>query len=224
MNTISLEKSSSVIHNDYFEFESWKIPANVETLKIRGGDYHTNSVFISNIYSWFNRSPLYILDIGCGGARMIEDFVNDGHIGIGLDLNPAYFKHSAGAWGKIPNNLFVCDVGKELCLIETDEVADSYQIKFDLITSWEALEHIRPEDIDVVMSNIQSHTIVGSYFAGSSSEMQCRVHRLNKNSGWWTNKFNEIGFEIDEDFQNHIGKNYVRDCPQSSYYFMKRVR
>lgn len=222
MGRFSLQQADIKPHKDYWEFDDGARPEQVQSLIETGGDFHTNKVFINKIYSWFNKTPLNILDIGCGGAALVEDFVKDGHNGIGLDANYNYRDHNVSAWGRIPDNLFVCDVGQKFHICETTNY--THLVMFDLVTSWELLEHIRPDDINAVMENIRRHTRVGAYFAGSASEdSDYKVHRLIRGMDWWTAKFSEFGFKPDDSFRKHVGRNYVRNCPKSTYYFMRRT-
>lgn len=177
-----------------------------------GGESHRNRQFNQHIYKLITNHPIKILDIGCGGGGFIEDCVNDGHCAIGLDGNKFYKDLSLQSWQIIKNNLFTCDIGQDFTILEDDKI-----IQFDIITTFEFLEHIHPEDINTVMSNIKKHSKYGTYLLYTASSRPDRGHLTIKSKEEWTNLFNEIGYKnINLDF----GKDFIRNEPDSIKGYM----
>lgn len=158
-----------------------------------GGTINDNSKnynFNKYIYSLdipIENRPIHFLDIGCAGGGLVEDFVNDGHLAIGLEGSDLSLKAKRAAWATIPNNLFTCDVTKDYSITYNGELFWA-----DFITAWEVMEHFRPEDVDNVLNNINKHLIDGGYVFGSISYHRShdeKHHRTCKDLKWWQDMF-----------------------------------
>lgn len=170
-------KSGMVYNNPYYYDEPW-------------GESHTNHEYNLEIYrNLGNRTPLYILDIGCGGGGFIEQCVQDGHLAIGIDLGEAYQRLKTFSWKSIPNNLFVRDIGQPLSMTYCKK-----PIQFDFIHSWDCFEHIKTDDIEQVCQNIQNHcknqTVIILKIGNDSNE----AHRTVFDRQWWVEIFNRYHF------------------------------
>jgi len=123
-------------------------------------DNSKNYRFNQKINILFDRfkKPLKILDLGCSGGGFIADCINDGHIGVGLEGSDYSLKIGRAEWGRIPNNLFTCDITKEFTIKLTYNEIEEL-CKFDLITSWEIMEHIKTEDLEQVANNVKKHLL-----------------------------------------------------------------
>lgn len=126
-------------------------------------DNNSNRLFNDNIYSLFPGQAIKIMDLGCAGGKMIKDFIDDGHFGIGLEGSDYCRQHGLFEWPIIPDNLFTCDISYPFDILDDG----GERILFDVITAWDVLEHMFPERLDVVFQNIVKHLSQGSYFVGS---------------------------------------------------------
>lgn len=163
-----------------------------------------NKNFNNKLYELINNNNAKILELGCGTGLFIQDCLEDGYMAVGLDGNIYYKELSLQAWGKAASNLFVCDIGKPFQLYEDNE-----ELKFDIITTWECLEHLYEPDIEQVLSNIEKHSKKDTYLIYSASQREhLPHHQCVHNQDWWTKKFNSIGFKtIDINFGDHVLRN-----------------
>jgi predicted TPR repeat methyltransferase len=83
----------------------------------------------------------------------------------GLEGSDYSIKHGRANWPALANrNLFTCDISKPFRLFAGDSPAT-----FDLMTAWEVLEHIHPDDLQTLFDNIDSHLNPGGYFVASTT-------------------------------------------------------
>lgn len=178
------------------------------------GENNTNYNFNKFIYSLIP-GPLKVLELGCGGGGVVKHFLDDGHISFGIDAQPAYEVNKVHCWSQIPDNLYRCDIGKPFNIWYKDK-----PIKFDLIHSWECLEHIYEPDTDQLMQNIANHSYSGTYFMGSFSTRPCEGHRNIHDKKWWLDKFNSVEFNP---IKVNIGDSVVRHCFDSQFLFLRKL-
>lgn len=138
-----------------------------------------------------------LLDIGCSGGGIVFDFLKRGHFAIGLEGSDFCFLNQRGHWSIIPNHLFTCDATKPYSLIS---VNDNSQIKFDLISAWEVLEHIHEADFEQFFGNIRRHLRLGGLFVASVATFEdydpvtgAVWHVTVKPREWWEKKIRAYG-------------------------------
>jgi len=132
-------------------------------------DNSTNRAFILLINKLlakeFLHKQLKFLDLGCAGGQLVKDFRDLGYISVGLEGSDYSLKHKRASWPLLAGkNLFTCDITKPFEIKLEDK-----EIKFNLITAWEVLEHIKREDLDNVFKNIINHLEEGGYFIATTS-------------------------------------------------------
>jgi 2-polyprenyl-3-methyl-5-hydroxy-6-metoxy-1,4-benzoquinol methylase len=133
-------------------------------------DNSTNEFFIEEILEFckinYNIDKIKFMDLGCSGGQLAVDFHKKGHIGVGLEGSDYSVKHQRANWPEYHNKiLFTCDVTKPYSLHEED----GNQIKFNIITAWEVIEHILPEDLNNLFTYISNNLEDGGIFVGSIS-------------------------------------------------------
>lgn len=173
-------------------------------------DNSINKIFNDYLYRLYGCKQLKILDLGCAGGGFVKTCLDDGHFAIGLEGSDYSKKFKRAEWRTIPDNLFTCDVTKPFQLYENKK-----EIKFDVITCWEIMEHLTEKGINGLMQNIKKilnnngiWIISVSCFEWISNEI--RIHQTVKPKSWWLNKFKENGFIIREDFKRFFNNNFVR--------------
>jgi SAM-dependent methyltransferase len=144
--------------------------------------------------------PLKILELGCAGGGLVLDFLIAGHEAIGIEGSDYSSIWRRAEWANIPDHLFTADITKPFTL-----TANGMQQKFDLITAWEVLEHIRDEDLDGLFSNIRQSLSPKGLFCGSVAMFEDRDpvsgavwHVTVKPYDWWQKRISDAGFEIIE--------------------------
>lgn len=157
---------------------------------------------------------LKILDLGCSGGGLVLNFLQRGHFAMGLEGSDFSLKNQRAEWPLIPYNLRTCDITQPFTL-QND---NGEPLKFDLITSWEVLEHIEESKLGTLFNNIKRHLAPNGYFMGSVAtfpdadpETGAVWHVTLQEKPWWEQKFAEqsLIFDSSLDFE-------ARDFPRGS--------
>jgi SAM-dependent methyltransferase len=158
--------------------------------------------------------PFSILDLGCSGGGFIADCMNDGVIAVGLEGSDYSLKYGRAEWGRIPNNLFTCDVTKPFRISETFQNIKK-DLNFNVITSFEIMEHIKTNDILNVINNVKLHLKdKGIWIMSISSEDDLidgvNLHQTVESKKWWIEKFNSYGLYHQDNFLEYFNNQYIR--------------
>lgn len=196
----------------YWEFYNLTHESYMEFMT-REHDNNYNLQFNKKLYSLIGKDKCYVLDLGCGIGEAVASILRDGHVAVGLDGMSLYKIKPVGPWADHKEYFFNCDFGKPFQVQKNGEA-----IQFDAVMSWECLEHIKMEDIDVVVENIANHCRQGSFFITSIGRTVDNqpTHRTLKDREWWLNKFYKVGF-IEKDLG--FGNDLIRR-EDSHYFFM----
>lgn len=176
---------------------------------------------------------LVMMDLGCAGGGLVEDFLRRGHIAYGVEGSDYSLLRKRAAWGKFPENLGLADVTKPFRLMD-----DTGKIVWcDVISAWEFLEHIAEEDLPQVFNNVLAHLAPEGIFVGSVScerdELDGHVwHQTVRPKDWWVEQFVKNGLEIEENHGflheeyargngNGPGPDY-REQPDAGFHFVAR--
>ena len=145
-----------------------------------------------------DREKLAFVDLGCSSGGIVLDALLRGHEAVGLEGSAESFKQQRAQWRIIPKNLFTCDITKPFTLKKDGKLKE-----FDVISAWEVLEHIKEEDLPVLLENIKKHLNTGGIFIGSianwddiDEETGVNWHVNLHPYEWWRDRFVEVGFEI----------------------------
>ena len=165
-------------------------------------DNSTDLDYINAVKSYFGKSELKVLDLGCAGGQLVADFIANGVIAVGLEGSTNALE-GAGAlnWSEYLNkNLFFCDLTKPYQVQQ-----DGKPMKFDFVTSWEVVEHIAPEDLKDFFDYIKNHMSEDGVFCcsialypsyGEVDGEQINLHQSMFNPAKWLNIIYENGFEL----------------------------
>jgi len=179
-----------------------------------GGDCFVNNNFNKRLYELIPGKSLKVLDLGCGGGCSIEEFIKEGHSGVGLDANPWYGECGLQAWSRISGNLFQCDLTKPFSITE-----DGVITKFDVITTWECLEHIHEDGLATLADNIVTHSHEDTWLIFSASQRaDYPHHKTIHDKEWWINFFTSYGF-VNTDI--NFDKDVIRWESDSIIAYMK---
>lgn len=140
---------------------------------------------------------LWHLDLGCAGGGLVWDFTIAGHKSFGIEGSDLSLKERRAEWRTIPNRLFTADITQPFRLLGDD----GKMIKFDVITSWEVLEHIPEGALAGFFDNVTRHLRPGGLFVGSIATFEDRDpvtgavwHVTVRPREWWAKKFHACGF------------------------------
>lgn len=144
-----------------------------------------------------------LLDLGCAGGGLVWDLLLDGHFAVGLEGSDYSQRNQRALWRVIPNHLFTCDIVKPFRLIDLRSQSTA---RFDVISCWEVLEHIREADLPGLFANIRRHLDSGGLFLASVAtfedfdrERGAVWHVTVKDRSWWEVLLARDNFEIVRD-------------------------
>lgn len=155
------------------------------------------SAFASNCISRYGVKS--VLDLGCGSGILTHAFRSRGVNTCTVDANPIAAKDSP----YIDENHFLARTDKALDI--RDEQGN--RKKFDLITSFDHVEHIEDKTIHIFMSNVKEHLADDGIFIFIAHTFtypgdQAHIHCNTSPKEYWIQKLEENGMrEIVPDFR-----------------------
>ena len=178
-------------------------------------DNSLNGHFVNNVGTYFN-TKIDMLDLGCAGGELVSNMLEQGHNVVGLEgsdhcvnIRPEAIQHhnmeplGIANWKKHYNSrLFTCDVTKPYQLLSDDN-----QMKFDLITCFDVMEHFHEHEIDVFFEMVQRHLKPEGIFVASIAlfdlikEEGVNWHKSVFPKEWWVNKNSEYLKEVPYPFE-----------------------
>ncbi|MEN3110446.1 methyltransferase domain-containing protein [Uliginosibacterium paludis] len=178
------------------------------------------------------------LDLGVGGGGLVYEMAVHGVMAVGVDGSDFCRRNEIGFWPLLPGRLHTCDITKPFCIKSAEA---SVEIRFDLISSWEVLEHIAEVDLPGVLANVRNLLAPGGYFVGSISCVEylsrdgVPYHVTVKSRDWWRALFwaNGLAFLDDplfryDSFPRGNGwkfqdfHNYANN-PSEGFHFVSRL-
>jgi len=195
-------------------------------------DNSKNPFFNKRLYELLDErgfdKPYCVCDFGCAGGGLVEDIVNDGHIGLGLEGSNWSQQRNRAAWGTIPANLFTCDLTKPFEIVaildepmQIDSTPfDKVTVLFAAITAWEFMEHIQEKDHKQLFENIEKHLDDDGVFICSVATFHgAPHHQCVHPKEWWYNRVRQFGFKnnselvkwFDKPSTHKSGRCWVRD-------------
>lgn len=139
------------------------------------------------------------LDIGTGAAGLVYEWAVNGVLAAGIDGSDFCRKNKIGYWPLLPNNLLTCDITKPFKFTNKES---SVGVGFDVITSWEVLEHIAASDLAILFTNIRNNLKDNGYFICSISLVRYTdqfgnpYHVTLQPKDWWKDRFEENGLQV----------------------------
>jgi len=176
-------------------------------------DNSLNLRFNHKLYAMLGfKRNIHLLDLGCAGGALVRSMIEDGHTAIGIEGSDHSKKLRSREWDTCPLHLFTADITQKF----TAKTAAGEPVKFDVVTSWEVLEHIPEDKVNGLAENICNHLKPGGFFFGSV----CLVPDENPITGavyhvsmlpreWWEEKFLPFGLVPVKDHLFEV-EDYVR--------------
>ncbi len=172
--------------------------------------------FNQKLYRLFGeeRPPLWVLDLGCSGGGFVKDCLDDGCMAVGIEGSDFSKRTRRAEWRSIPEHLFTADITASFEII--GEFAQNEQrIQFDVITSWEVMEHIHERDLSAVAGNVGKHLKPGGLWIMSIALCDdirngVNLHQTVKPTTWWIKKFEELGFHCAQSYVDYFNTQFLR--------------
>jgi hypothetical protein len=179
-------------------------------------DNSINLRFNDKLYKLYPKfdAPLAILDLGCSGGGFVKSCFDEGCLAVGLEGSDFSKKLGRAEWRTIPEYLFTCDITKNFELLLQTEGREDRMV-FDVITSWEVMEHIAEPDLGLVAANVRKHLAPTGLWIMSVNPNEeiihgTRLHQTVRPKEWWVQTFAGMGLTQLEPFVRYFNTQFVR--------------
>ncbi|HEV2696324.1 MAG TPA: methyltransferase domain-containing protein [Verrucomicrobiae bacterium] len=176
----------------------------------------TNLRFLTKVINLFPPQAVpRILDMGCAGGAFVKDCLDAGCLAMGLEGSDYSRRFRRAEWRSIPEFLFTCDITRDF-QIECETGGEPVKaLKFDIVTSWEVMEHIATKDIPALAANVKKHLApeglwIMSIASGPDVIGGVDLHQTVKPKAWWVETFKAAGLEHREEYINYFNTQWVR--------------
>lgn len=189
-------------------------------------DNSKNSFFNEKLYELFRNldHPLRVLDLGCSGGGFIRECLNDGCIAVGLEGSDYSSRMSRAEWAYLADKfLFTADITRKFDIFGVYEGDQNRLIKFDVITSWDVLEHILEIDLPNVCENLirnLSDDGLCIFSISNSSDIirGVELHQTIQPKQWWIELFRKCGLVLRQEYEAFFNSQYIRGVKQNAPY------
>lgn len=178
-------------------------------------DNHGKAELIQEFEDHFGRK-IKFMDLGCSGGKFVKEAKDMGNYSIGLEGSDYSVLNKRAEWPELyKKNLFTCDISKPYNIYLYDSSSIDH-VKFDVISAWEVIEHIHPDDLDTFFLNIKNHLAPNGFFIGSISPNEeiiqgVALHQSVFPADKWRNEILTKYFDVFD----YPFKNRLRDEQQS---------
>ena len=178
-------------------------------------DNHRHYRFNEKLYQLFGfpnkKFDLFVLDLGCAGGGFVKSCIDDGCFSLGIEGSDYSRKMQRAEWNIIPNFLFTGDITGNFDILDQNKK----RLKFDVITCWEVMEHLKETEIAAVIKNVRKHLKSSGLWFISITSIQdivhgYRLHQTVKPKEWWIKKFSSFGFQNLTEHLSYFRGNFVR--------------
>jgi SAM-dependent methyltransferase len=150
--------------------------------------------------------PMSVLDLGCGTGKAVDFFAMNKIETIGVEGSSLAIKKSLN-----PELIKKYNLNKELNLNK----------KFDIIWSFEFVEHIHPKYVNNLLKSFSNHSdiiIMSAARPGQGGE----GHFNEQNDEYWVGKFNEFNYILDIEKTNEL-RDINETFSKNMYVFTKNI-
>lgn len=184
------------------------------------GTMHDNThhmPFVDRVEELAGDRKILFADFGCSGGGLVKDFIDKGHVAVGIEGSNYSQLHKRAEWATIPDNLFTADITKPLFITDDNGTMGLC----DVITMWDVLEHIHEVDLGVLISNIRNNLKTQGLFVCSVATFEDHPHHVTlKDREWWINLFKK--YKLIDAGDGFFGTQHM--VRQSSFYLvLKKV-
>ncbi len=195
-------------------------------------DNSVNLKFNKKLFRLFPPFQIKVLDLGCAGGGFVKSILDQGGFAVGIEGSDYSKKMKRAEWVTIPEYLFTADITEPFQLYSVEDSGKERPLKFNVVTAWEFMEHIREDKIKDVLENISRHLSPGGIvilsvcmapdvLGGPLGDLS--LHQTVKNKRWWLGKFLQLGFKSQVIAGGYFGGRWVRRSPGSFNLVMTRA-
>ena len=188
-------------------------------------DNSTNSRFIRKVCKLFPQHAIpKVLDMGCSGGGFVKDCLDAGCLAVGLEGSDYSKNFRRAEWRIIPEYLFTCDITRNFEILSETTKTPAQPLQFDIVTSWEVMEHITECDVHQVMANVKKHLAPNGLWIMSIANQQeiingVAVHQPFKPKEWWVEKLRSLNLQHQPQYVSYFNTQWVRGGRQTTRNF-----
>ena len=129
-----------------------------------GQDNHSDQAFVQESVEKLQKDKVNCLDLGCAGGQLILDYNKSPstNICVGIDGSCGVYKQQNWKDDENKKILKHADLTKPFSVLK-----DKQEVKFDIISCWEVIEHFEQRELDVFFTNVSNHLAKNGLFFGS---------------------------------------------------------
>jgi SAM-dependent methyltransferase len=179
-------------------------------------DNSRNPRFNQKLRSLFlgTRRAIWVLDMGCSGGGFVKDCIDQGCGAVGLEGSDYSKRTRRAEWRTIPEHLFTSDITAPF-EIYGEFPGGEKRLAFDVITSWEVIEHIHERDLPAVAENVKKHLRPGGLWIMSVALCDdivegVNLHQTVRPKAWWVEKFSSLGLKSVDQYVQYFNTQFVR--------------
>ncbi len=164
-----------------------------------------------------------LLELGCGAGSLFFFLRRYGICNyVGIDGSPYFLEYSPFLAG-YERHFMTLNLQEEIRLREY-----SRPLQFDVVCSFEVLEHIREDAIDNLIHTMRNHMHARSILLCTASrQSQIDIHVLVRERGWWLDRFSRAGLVPHKNAQKvlvRLGTNHPFNwAPENTNMFALSV-
>jgi SAM-dependent methyltransferase len=176
----------------------------------------TNLRFLTKVCNLFPPEAVpRILDMGCSGGAFVKDCLDAGCLAMGLEGSDYSRRFRRAEWRSIPEFLFTCDITRRFQIEFEAQGAPAKELQFDVVTSWEVMEHIAERDLPQLVENVKRHLApagiwIMSVASGHDIVNGVELHQTVQPKTWWIDKLKSLGLEHREEYVSYFNTQWVR--------------
>lgn len=178
-------------------------------------DNHTHRRFNKKLNELYGiDTSFWLMDLGCSGGGFVKSCLDEGHMAVGIEGSDYSKKRRRAEWRTIPEYLFTADITVPFEVLGEFSGGEQ-RLKFDIITSWEVMEHIQERDIAGVVENVKKHLRPGGLWMMSIAVFDdihkgVNLHQTVKPKKWWVEKLEGLGVHCVDAYVNYFNTQFVR--------------
>jgi predicted TPR repeat methyltransferase len=172
--------------------------------------------FVERVEQIAEGRKINFADLGCSGGALVKNFLDKGHVAVGIEGSDYSQRNKRAEWATIPDNLFTADITKPFFIVE-----EGITGLCDVITAWDVLEHIHEIDLGVLITNIRNNLKTNGLFVASIATFEDHPHHVTlKEKDWWLNLFKK--YKMIDAGDGFFGEQHM--VRSSSFYIvLKKV-
>lgn len=190
-------------------------------------DNSENLAFNWKLHDWIPKTKICILDLGCSGGGFVKSIIDSGGFAIGIEGSDYSKLRQRAEWANIPQYLFTADITEPFQIVEVDDDGNESPLKFNVITAWEVIEHLKVDQIAQTFDNISRHLADNGVIIMSVCPIDdvidgINLHQTVQEKAWWIDLFTSYGYKNQPRLIKYFNRDWIRNDFPSFHVVLTR--